>query len=918
MFKVLATSRLKRANVHDTYPIQHPGFSMLERLEETIKIGLALGLNMEGCETTLASLITDKGYEKSKLVHVDLWMLCQIWGNVHFDFASTSARGMFGVVMGNFNIVFNERERYGSVFCDRQVGIFNEFITDNSVLDVPLGGLVLEKGIPDHRPILLKEYITWRNDGLTDANGFILFKKKLQNLKKVIRLRISSRRSNTYAIKKEHQNKLSLIDSKIDQGSATNEDFINRRDSLAILGNIDRLEAKDYAQKAKIKWVLEGDENTNFFHATLKKKRRQLAIRGILKNGDWIDAPDKVKDEFLLHFSNRFKQPNGPPSTIESLSFNSISQSQSDYLELPFSRNEIKKTVWDCGGDSAPGPDGFTFRFFTTFWDTIEADVVRFVQEFSHSHVIPNGCNPSFIALIPKVFIKGRYILDGPLILNEILAEYRYHNKELFVFKLDFEKAFDSLRWDFLDAAMDKIGFGSKWQSWILGCLKNARSSILFNGSPTKEFELFRGLRQGDPLSPFFFILAMEGLHSLTCKEKELGLFKGLKINVDKSNVLGVGVSDEEVSHMANIIGCGASKFPFKYLGVLVECNMNRCVNWNVVIQKFSTKLSSWKARLLSVGGRLSFIKAVLDQNDNKMSWVKWERSLAYKKKGGLGIGNIFGLNIGLLFKWIWHFLTRPPDLWARVIGSIYGHDEGTALCTRKLGNGESTRFWEDIWCGTNPLRLQFPRIYLLETDMNCLIANRVSLLPFDWSSVLRRRPIGGVESSQFDALNAVIGNVILTENYNSWQWLLDVAVGYSVASTCTLVDDSILETDLVATRWNRNIPIKVNVFLLRLNLNKLPSRVNLERKGVEISSILCPSCHLDVETVNHIFFNCELAKDLWSLLNKWWEVDILVCANSSDWYDLLDDVRIPAKACSILEGTGGLSCGIFGASEIT
>nr|GEX57016.1 RNA-directed DNA polymerase, eukaryota [Tanacetum cinerariifolium] len=81
-----------------------------------------------------------------------------------------------------------------------------------------------------------------------------------------------------------------------------------------------------------------------------------------------------------------------------------------------------------------------------------------------------------------------------------------------------------------------------------------------------------------------------------------------------------------------------------------------------------------------------------------------------------------------------------------------------------------------------------------------------------------------------------------------------------TVASARALVDESILETDLVATRWNRNIPIKVNIFLWRLNLNKLPTRVNLERKGVVIGSSLCPLRHLDVETANHLFFNCELA----------------------------------------------------------
>ncbi|GJY83471.1 putative RNA-directed DNA polymerase, eukaryota, reverse transcriptase zinc-binding domain protein [Tanacetum coccineum] len=509
--------------------IQHPGFSMLKRLEETIRISLALGLNMEGlrdlnkrrwirdlCHVNKVNFLA---IQESKMLQVDLWMLRQIWGNVHFDFASTSTRGMSGgiiclwnslvfrksritcndnyvvidglwipndiqdgisVVMGDFNKVRDEGERYGSVFYDRQAGIFNEFITDNSLIDIPLGvynftwtnkwgtkmskpdrflvsesflemflhatGLVLEKGIPGHRPILLKESIvdygptpfwffhswlemdgfqdlvvqTWRNNGLTNANGFMLFKKKLQNLKK-----------------------------------CSEEEFINRRDSLAIMGNIDRLEAKDYAQKVKIKWDLEGDENTNFFHGTLKKKRRQLAIRGILKNGDWIDAPDKVKDEFLLHFSNRFKQPN----------------------------------VWDCGGDRAPGPDGFTFRFFTTFWDTIAEDVVpnaKFVSDFRHISLI--GC---------------QYKIIGKLLANRL----------------------------------SKV---------IRDCISPVQSAFIKG----------RGLQQGDSLSPFLFILAMEGLHSLTYKAEELGL----KINVDKSNVLGVGVSDEEVSQMSHPDNGGNSR----------------------------------------------------------------------------------------------------------------------------------------------------------------------------------------------------------------------------------------------------------------------------------------------------------------------------------------------------------------------
>nr|GEY73883.1 RNA-directed DNA polymerase, eukaryota, reverse transcriptase zinc-binding domain protein [Tanacetum cinerariifolium] len=214
----------------------------------------------------------------------------------------------------------------------------------------------------------------------------------------------------------------------LEKGCAREEDFVARRESLSILGNMDHIEAKDYAPKARIQWALEGDENTN---------------------------------------------------------------------------------------------------------------VVRFVQEFNSSREIPIGCNPSFIALILKVpnanvigdcvnpvqsaFIKGMYILDGPLILNEILAEYKYLHKELLVFKVDFEKAFDSVRWDFLDAVMEKI------------------NDVIFFGEWSR-------------------VNTQNLIGMLRC----FYLISGLKVNVEKSKVLGVGVSDMEISQMASIIGCGASKLPFK------------------------------------------------------------------------------------------------------------------------------------------------------------------------------------------------------------------------------------------------------------------------------------------------------------------------------------------------------------------
>ncbi|GKC75242.1 RNA-directed DNA polymerase, eukaryota, reverse transcriptase zinc-binding domain protein, partial [Tanacetum coccineum] len=120
-----------------------------------------------------------------------------------------------------------------------------------------------------------------------------------------------------------------------------------------------------------------------------------------------------------------------------------------------------------------------------------------------------------------------------------------------------------------------------------------------------------------------------------------------------------------------------------------------------------------------------------------------------------------------------------------------------------------------------------------------------------------------------------MIQGIVLSDKSDTWEWSLNITSGYTVASVCSLVDSNILDTSPVATRWNRSIPIKVNVFIWRLLLNKLATRVNLDRKGIDVCLILCPLCMDDVETVNHIFFSCNMAKDLWGLFASWWELDI-------------------------------------------
>ncbi|PWA38397.1 RNA-directed DNA polymerase, eukaryota [Artemisia annua] len=107
-----------------------------------------------------------------------------------------------------------------------------------------------------------------------------------------------------------------------------------------------------------------------------------------------------------------------------------------------------------------------------------------------------------------------------------------------------------------------------------------------------------------------------------------------------------------------------------------------------------------------------------------------------------------------------------------------------------------------------------FPRVYALDRDKRCTVAQRVNII--DWNNVLRRNPRGGAESSQFDDMKALISNVELSDNKDGWKWALN-STGFSIASARKYVDEHILQGGLSSTRWNKSVPIKVNVFRWRL-----------------------------------------------------------------------------------------------------
>jgi len=144
----------------------------------------------------------------------------------------------------------------------------------------------------------------------------------------------------------------------------------------------------------------------------------------------------------------------------------------------------------------------------------------------------------SVISDTQSTFVKGRQILDGILVANEVVDDAWECKKDLLLFKVDFEKAYDSIDLRYLDEVMHKMGFPVLWRKSIKECIGTATTSGLVNGSPTDEFPLKRGLRQGDPLSPFLFLLAAEGFNVLMKSISTSQFCHGYKVGLDATTIV--------------------------------------------------------------------------------------------------------------------------------------------------------------------------------------------------------------------------------------------------------------------------------------------------------------------------------------------------------------------------------------------
>ena len=367
-------------------------------------------------------------------------------------------------------------------------------------------------------------------------------------------------------------------------------------------------------------------------------------------------------------------------------------------LMKPISLGELKEAVFGLPGNSAPGPDGYNAKFFQNHWTLIHHDLLQMVQSFWHSEHLLKELNKTNIVLIPKIdnpqvikdfrpislcnvaykivskllsnrlkpilasiiapnqsaFLKGRLISDNIMLASELMDHIhssREGRRKLAALKIDFSKAFDRISWNFISAVLFCMGFSMKWVNLIGQCISTVEYNLLFNGQIASVFKPTRGVRQGDPLSPYLYIISANVLSCLICHQESQNLWNGIKlcrsasaishllyaddsllfteastagfsvvsqvlqkysdlsgqiINFQKSSI----IFSPNVPHNDKLRLSRTIDIPFtgrlgKYLGTWVDPGRNKSLIYQHVLNAIDSRTASWKSKLLSQASSL-------------------------------------------------------------------------------------------------------------------------------------------------------------------------------------------------------------------------------------------------------------------------------------------------------------------------
>ncbi|KAA3457985.1 reverse transcriptase [Gossypium australe] len=526
-------------------------------------------------------------------------------------------------------------------------------------------------------------------------------------------------------------------------------------------------------------------------------------------------------------------------------------------LLSPFCEDEVRVALKGMRPTKAPGSDGFPALFFQQYW-----------------HIMG-----SCIDEVQSAFVPGHLITDNVLLAYEILHTFRQKRTRLkgyMAVKLDMSKAYDKVEWDFVKKMMIKMGFAQEWVGLIMKCITSVSYAVNINGHRGRVFQPSRGLRQGDPLSPFLFLICNDDLSSLMRSAKQSGLVKGARVSSrgpEISHLLfaddcmmfgeateqGVRNMKENLKEYESCSGVRNSSSPEKYLGLPNVVGKQKKETFQNILDKISLRIDSWSSRS--------------------------------KEEGGLGFRNMAQFNIALLAKQGWRLLTSPDSLVARVFKAKYFPDCNFQFS--RLGSS-SSYVWRSIWAAKASLEKGL--IWKVGTGENISVFED-AWIP-NYENVRLKSEVGNlhfvkvadlINSNEREWNRSLIGNTFLEAeaelilqiplamkaHEDLLVWNGELSDEFSVRSSYILLQNcdptayalQDIYRGFYNKLWKIDIPLKIKLFIWKISLNYLATRVNMSLRNLTSNS-LCPRCGVGEETMNHLFRGCPVSVTIWTDLS--------------------------------------------------
>ncbi|XP_060170738.1 uncharacterized protein LOC132601681 [Lycium barbarum] len=434
-----------------------------------------------------------------------------------------------------------------------------------------------------------------------------------------------------------------------------------------------------------------------------KQKKQIVALTAL--TGDVLVEPKAIETEIINFYKSLMGRSATHTTAVNKLTMRNgpiLSHDQQIALCTAVTDKEIFDGLCSIGNDKAPGVDGFNDLFFKKAWPAINQDVCVVVREFFDT------------GKLLKQLTALQKVSDNIILAHELVKAYSRKNiSPRCLIKVDIQKAYDTLDWKYLEQVMEGLGFPYKFVRWVLECVSTVSYSLLINGELTTPFNAARGLRQGDPMSPFLFAIVMEylsrnlkdlsknkrfkfhrkcqrldithlsfaddlllfargNLTSVALLHEKFTVFTaaGLQANLPKSAIYYGGVDQQEKSLIQTALGYSQGAIPFKYLGIPLDTNKLIILQWQHLIDTIVAKIASWTAKKLSYAGRIQLVQTVL-----------WSTSIlgsnvCHPSKGGYNLINLKIWNKAAVFKMCWDLSNKQDKLWIKWIHSYYIKDQ--------------------------------------------------------------------------------------------------------------------------------------------------------------------------------------------------------------------------------------------------